>query len=370
MDEMERIASIQARHDAQHREPEAIVIRASDVKPRELDPVWNGVLWAGKPTLIAGDPGLGKSIVTCDMAARVTTGEPWPCTVEARTPASVVMLSAEDDIEDTIVPRLIAAGADLSRVTFINGVTDYSGDAPAKAWLSLDKHVEQLASVLRAQRGQVRLLVIDPISAYMGRDVDSHRNSDVRTVLAGLADLASQHRAAVLVVTHLRKSDSSTALYRVTGSLAFTAAARAVYAVAKDPDDDHHRLMVCAKNNLAVSTMGFGYVVKANDDAIPYVEWGETPELRSLDEIFGQEQESPREAARNQRADEIAGWLNTRLSSGPVPATAMWESAKENGYSERDVRTAKRALKVRAEIMGFQGNWHWMLPNGQAGQMQ
>src|SRR5690606_12589242 len=90
--------------------PRVLIVKASDVAPRPLDPVWPGVLWAGKPTLIAGDPGLGKSMLTCDIAARVTTGAPWPCSSERRPPASVLMLSAEDDPEDTIVPRLMAAG--------------------------------------------------------------------------------------------------------------------------------------------------------------------------------------------------------------------------------------------------------------------
>ena len=340
---------------------QARIIRAEDVKPKDLDPVWPGFLWAGKPTMLAGDPGLGKSMVTCDIAARITTGAPWPCSTGQQQPANVVMLSAEDDLEDTIVPRLTAAGADLTRIIFIRDITAYTKDGPTPIWLSLDKHMEHLAEVLRAQRGQTRLLIIDPLAAYLGHKIDSHNNSDVRTVLGGLAQLAAEHNCAVLAVSHLRKSDSSTALYRVTGSLAFTAAVRSVYFITKDPVDDDRRLMLCAKNNLALSSFGFSYLIKANDDNIPYVEWSDEPETRSIDELLGDEQ-SPRQTAKNNRITEIKEWINLELAHGPAPAAEMWNKAKEHGYSERDVRAAQKALKVETEIVGFQGNWHWRLP--------
>jgi len=143
-----------------------IVVNADAVTPRPLDPVWPGVLWAGKPTLLCGDPGLGKSMLTADIAARVTTGEPWPCSNERREPADVIMLSAEDDLADTLVPRLKAAGADLGRVAFVQGVLEPGDDTgPRKAWLSLDRHIEKLRGVLRARAGRVRLVIIDPLSA-------------------------------------------------------------------------------------------------------------------------------------------------------------------------------------------------------------
>src|SRR6187200_906344 len=138
---------------AMKAQPGAIVVSAASIPPIPLDPVWSGVLWAGKPTLLCGDPGLGKSMLTADIAARVTTGEPWPCSAERREPADVLMLSAEDDPADTLVPRLIAAGADLKRVSFISGVNELRNDGMHKTWLSLDRHVEQIGAVLRDRHG-------------------------------------------------------------------------------------------------------------------------------------------------------------------------------------------------------------------------
>ena len=165
----------------------------------------------------------------------------------------------------------------------------------------------------------------------------------------------------MLAVSHLRKSDRSNALYRVTGSLAFTTAVRSVYFITKDPVDDDRRLMLCGKNNLELSSFGFRYVIKANDDNIPYVEWSDEPDTRSIYELLGDEQ-SPRQTAKNNRIAEIKEWINLELAHGPAPATEMWNKSKEHGYSERDVRAAQKALKVETEIVGFQGNWHWRLP--------
>ncbi|MGB7216520.1 MAG: AAA family ATPase, partial [Gammaproteobacteria bacterium] len=173
----------------------AITVRASTIAPRPLAAIWPGVLWLGKTTLVAGDPGLGKSMLTCSIAAKVSTGEPWPCASERREPADVVMLSAEDDPEDTLVPRLIAAGADLERITFVRGVREMTDDGPRERWLTLDRHLDQLAGAL-AVKPETRLVIIDPLSAYLGSTIDSHNEGDVRAVLAGLADVAAHYRVA------------------------------------------------------------------------------------------------------------------------------------------------------------------------------
>jgi len=140
-------------------EPALIIIRTSTVKPRKLEPVWPGVLWCGKPTLLVGDPGKGKSLVTLDIAARVSTGAPWPCSESRRKPANVLLISAEDDIEDTIVPRLDAAGADRSRIHIVAGVRGKDGRVD---WLSLDRHWRQLEAGMREIRPQLLVIVLCP----------------------------------------------------------------------------------------------------------------------------------------------------------------------------------------------------------------
>jgi archaellum biogenesis ATPase FlaH len=359
MDEMAKVARLQARHDAAHTAPEAIVTTASQITPRPLDPVWDGVLWAGKPTLIAGDPGLGKSMLTADVAARVTTGAPWPCSEMEREPANVVMLSAEDDAADTIVPRLMAAGADLKRIAFVDGIREMTVDGIRNGWLSLDRHLEQLGDVLAARRP--RLVIVDPLSAYLGRDTDSHNEGDVRTVLAGMADLAVKYQCAVLCVRHLRKSESSSAQHKIIGSIAFTAAARAVYVVVRDPDDEDHRLFLCAKNNLAPDTSGYGYVIKVNDDGTPYVGWGDERETRTADEVMGAATD------KSHAVDGAEDWLRAMLTEGPVYSRDMRQRAEEAGHSWRTVERARQkmgGIKIERDVVaggGARGPWQWRL---------
>jgi putative DNA primase/helicase len=343
-----------------HNTTRAIVTVASDIPPRALDPVWDGVLWAGKPTLLAGDPGLGKSQITCDIAARVTTGEPWPCTTERREPANVVMLSAEDDAADTIIPRLMAAGADLKRITFVDGVTEVTEDGPRNGWLSLDRHLRELGEVLAVRKP--RLLIVDPLSAYLGRDTDSHNEGDVRTVLAGMAHLASDHACAVLAVRHLRKSESSSAQNKVIGSIAFVAACRAAYVVVRDPEDEDRRLFLCAKNNLAPDTAGYSYFIKVNDIGVPHVEWSEERETRSADEVMG-----ANSTDKNSAVDAAEFWLRRLLSSGPVGSTALTDLGKAAGHSRRSLERARQRMGdvlVERDLIAGQGKvgrWQWRL---------
>ena len=170
-----------------------------------------------------GDPGLGKSVLSLDLAARVSTGAPWPHAAGRSDIGDVLILSAEDDPADTIVPRLMAVGADLNRIFILKGVK--KGDQVQ--YFSL---AEDLLALEAALTSQTRLIIIDPISAYLG-ETDSHVNTSVRSVLAPLAELASKTGAAVLAISHLNKGQGA-AIYRVQGSIAFTAAARAVWAVA------------------------------------------------------------------------------------------------------------------------------------------
>lgn len=357
----EQLDRVLARIDGQHRAPEAIVTSASAITPRELDPVWPGVLWSGKPTLLAGDPGLGKSQITCDIAARVTTGDPWPCSTERREPANVVMLSAEDDAEDTIVPRLIAAGADRSRVMFVDGIREFTEDGPRQNWLSLDKHLRELGDVLLVHRP--RLLIVDPLSAYLGRDTDSHNEGDVRTVLSGLAQLASQHRCAVLAVRHMRKSESASAQGKIIGSIAFVAACRAAYVVTRDPEHEDVRLFLCAKNNLAPDTAGYRYVVKSNDESVPFIEWSEERETRTADEVLG----GP--ADKMHAVDTAEEWLREVLAEGPVSSKRMKELAKDAGHSWRTVERAREAfggsIRIERDVIAGQSivnaPWQWRL---------
>jgi hypothetical protein len=338
--------------------PAAITRRLNDVTREVLEWLWPGRVPLGKLTLLAGDPGLGKSFVTLDMAARVSRGEPWPDTPLLRqTPGGVILLNCEDDIGDTIAPRLDKAGADDTRIVLIEGVSMLG----QRRQFSLEADLPRLEEVLGANPG-TRLVVIDPIAAYCG-NVDSHKNSDVRGMLAPLAELAGRHRVAVLTVTHLSKSGGSKAVYRAMGSLAFAAAARAVWAIIKDKDQAERRLFLPAKLNLARNPDGLAYRIEQGR-----VEWEYEPVQMHADDAFAAEMESSNaHGHRGADRQEAAHWLSAQLLGGPLATTQVMADAKEHGFSERTLRRAFKELGGRSK-RGRDGQWHWSLAN-QDGQL-
>src|SRR5262249_48918990 len=186
---------------------ELLVRRAADICPRPIGWLWPGRIPLGKITLIAGDPALGKSLLTIDLASHVSTGTDWPVDLSRGPHGDVLLLSAEDDATDTIRPRLEAAGARIDRVHIVEGIRckDRHTAASLYRMVSLKRDLEAVEQYL-CRLPQARLLVIDPISAYLD-DADSHNNSEVRGLLAPLATLAQQHNVAILCVTHLNKAN-------------------------------------------------------------------------------------------------------------------------------------------------------------------
>ena len=176
----------------------------SSVQLRELQWLWPGYIAQGKFTLLAGDPGVGKSFLSLDIAARVSRGDTWPGGGAAPI-GDVVLVSSEDDKNDTILPRLMSAGANLERVHIFPEFNDIIQDL---------HRLEEMFQIMR----QCRLMIIDPISAYLG-EADSHRNAEVRAILTPLCDLLAEKKVALLAITHLRKSEGQ-AVYRTLGSVA------------------------------------------------------------------------------------------------------------------------------------------------------
>ncbi len=276
----------------------AVIVRLSDVEPESVEWLWPGRIALGKLTLVAGDPGLGKSFLTLDMAARVSTGAGWPDSPGQRTdPGGVVLLSAEDALGDTIRPRLDAAGADVSRIVALEAIRSVGdvrggGRESARAF-DLSRDLPTLEEAIRSV-GDCRLVVIDPVTAYLG-GVDSHKNADIRGLLAPLGALAERHRVAVVAVTHLNKASGGPAIYRAMGSLAFAAAARAAWAVTKDEPDPRRRLFVPIKNNIAPDTGGLAYRIEPlGVDGCPVVAWEPGPVNVSADDALagGRDEES------------------------------------------------------------------------------
>jgi len=353
------------RQDSDKVEPSPFGLRVdavclADVEPEPVRWLWPGRFALGKLSLIAGQPGLGKSFLTLDMAARVSRGDGWPCDSDAKTePGGVVLLSAEDDINDTIVPRLIAAGADRSYIQAMRALYQpQPGIEPGAERLvpfSLLEHVPQLEELIR-HADPCKLVVVDPVSAFLG-GTDSHNNSEVRSALSPLSDMAARNRVAVVAVTHLNKGQGS-AINRVVGSIAFTAAARAAYVVTRDEDDPARRLLLPVKNNLGRDQNGFAY--RLEGEPTPHVEWEPVPVVISADEAVG-ERRHTRGPEPDARRDAEA-WLLDFLAAGPRPAREVYASASDDGHTRDTIRRAKAALGVQAAKAGYQGPWTWLLP--------
>ena len=250
------------------------LMRASDVKPEKLAGIWNKRFYRGKLGLIAGEAGLGKSLIAIHMAATVSTGGAWPYGKGSARRGDVIYISAEDSAGDTIRPRLEAAGADLRRVHIVETVNDALGPRP----FSLVADLGRLEQWLRATR-KPRLVIIDPanacLSASCGHAFNPNSVPQVRALLRRLEAIATKHRVAIVGVTHFTKAKGGSALARVTGSFVFVAAARSVFTVVRQVDDPDQRVFAPAKNNLSRDIDALAFQIKervmSDKIAAPYV---------------------------------------------------------------------------------------------------
>jgi putative DNA primase/helicase len=359
-----------SREDAARAKPDRKLIsqRLSYVEAERIEYVWPGRLAAGKLTLIAGKPGVGKSNWVCFTAATVTTGGAWPCN-EGRSPVgNVVVLSAEDGIADTIVPRMMAAGADLDRVEVIRGVEDEHG----RKTFDIKADIDLLEQKVR-EFGNVKLILIDPISAYMGK-VDGHGNVETRGVLEPLAEMADRLRIAVAAITHLNKGGASAqgALERFIGSIAFIAAARAGFVVVEDDDNEGRVFFLEVKNNIAKKQKGLAFrrlqTIIQEDIVASRIDWESEYVIQSADEaLAATEQRSSDGGTIKEQAVEF---LVAVLADGPKLVKDIEREATEAcllgaGKSIGDskpFRAAKKELQVVTSKQRMDGGWVWSLP--------
>ena len=337
-----------------------VLIRMADVQTRPVEWLWLNRFALGKLTLVAGDPGLGKSFITLDMAARVSRGTPWPDARDIPNPAGgVVLLSAEDDAADTICPRLEAAGANLERIVAVQAVRRFDPDGPPEKPFSLSRDLRDLEDAI-GQVTDCRLVVIDPLTAYLGGK-DAHKVEDVREILHPLSELAARTRVAMVAVTHLRKSAGS-AIHRSLGSIGFVAASRAAWVVGRDKQDPKRRLMVCSKNNLAEEVLGLAYSIRPDGPGgAPVVEWEPDPVTVTADEALDLEDG---DGGASSALGEAVDWLRDVLSDGPVPGKEVKRRAQNDGIAHRTLDRAKKRLGVVAAPDGYRGPWSWRLPDG------
>jgi DNA polymerase len=345
-------------------------LRADQVTMRAVDWLWPNRFALGKLGLIVGLPDEGKGLLISFIAAQVTTGGPWPLNEGVAVSGNVLLLSAEDDPNDTVVPRLVAAGADLARIEIVKMVRAAGGDRMFSLQTDLDMLRRKITAI-----GNVVLILIDPISAYLGvGKMDSYRTTDVRAVLGPVVNLAAELALAIIGIMHFNKKlDVTNALLRISDSLAYGATARHVYGVIDDAEN-HRKLLVRAKNNLALNaggltTLAFSFGVNevgvdpntGKIIAAPYVIW----QSQYVDVTATEAMRAANESKSPSALDDAKQFLRDILIAGGGRAlqTEIEEAAKAEKISDATLKRAKKALKVRAEKERTkEGRWFWVLP--------
>ncbi len=336
-----------------------VLLRLAEVEPAAVRWIWPGYIPLAKLSLWDGDPDLGKSLTSIDLAARVTRGAPMPdgSCGDLAGACGVVILTAEDDPADTVRPRFDAAGGDASRVVLLRAVRDAQGER-----LPTIADLDALEAARR--RVNAALVIVDPLMAYLPDERDAHKDHDVRRALAPLADYAATSGAGVLTIRHLNKASSSNPLYRGGGSIGIIGAARAGCLFALDPNDPtgERRIMAPHKHNLAPKAPALVYRIAAEPVAglgqIPRIEW-----LGSSDYTVGQLIDVPATAEERTELDEAADFLADALRPGPAFAKKITTDAREAGLTYRTLRRAKSRLRVHSDRIGATGPWFWYLPD-------
>lgn len=331
----------------------------ADIEPRPVEWLWENFLARGELHLLAGAPGSGKTTLSLEIASVVSRGGIWPD--GTRAPAGDVLIwTGEDSPEHTLVPRLIAAGADRTRVHILHGV------AMEERSRSFDPAID--LPLLHAQLGQsscVNLIILDPIVSVINGD--SHKNTEVRRNLQPVVDLAQQAGACVLGISHFTKgSIGRDVVERVTGSLAFAAVSRVVLVTVSGRGDPELRPrgLIRAKSNLGPDGGGFGYTVSpvalAEGISASRIAW-QDPLMGSPGELMGQfEGQAPSKS----KADELDGWLRSNLQGGPKPAADVVEQGASLGYTRKMIRGAAERLRIFhfREGFGRGSRIFWRLP--------
>lgn len=335
---------------------------AADVQELPIHWLWDGWIARGKLSILAGSAGTGKTTLALGLAATVTTGGAWPDGVRCVEPGNVLIWSSEDDPADTLKPRLMACGADVRRVFFVQGVADeLTGEIlpfdPARDIPTLNAAVSAI--------GGASLLLIDPIvSAVAG---DMHRANDVRRGLQAVVDFAAVYDCAVVGITHFAKGSAGTSPQeRVIGSQAFGAFARTVLVAAKQ-EDSEGRVLARAKSNISIDDGGVTYFIEpASLDCgiqTTRVAWGEKVEGSARD-ILGAVETSQTDDDEDPVRD-IDDALRRLLRDGPVNGKKAKSVMSESGYTDKQIRGARERLGVCAVRDGFGTDMKtfWSLPD-------
>lgn len=335
----------------------------ADVTPERVRWLWPGRFPLGKLVVLDGDPSTGKSTLTLDLAARVSTGDDWPDGAASTGAGDVLLLSAEDGLADTIAPRLHAARANLARVHALAAVplSDDEGNTRMVP-PSLPRDIGAIERVI--VRHRVQLVVIDVLMAYLNGRVDSHRDQDVRGVLHQLAAMAERTGCTVLMVRHLNKAGAGSALYRGGGSIGIIGAARAAYLVARDPDDETRRVVAVTKSNLAAEPPSLAYrLVDDPEHGCARIDWETEPVDHTAQSLLRGPVDEDEKTERDEAAEFIHGYLVD--NGGEAPAGDVIKAAMTAlSVSKITVQRARHRAGARSRKLGMGAGWVWSLdPN-------
>jgi putative DNA primase/helicase len=340
------------------------LVNATDVIMRPVAWLWPGHLACGEQELLTGMPGLGKSTIQAHEAACATTGCNWPDGRRGTQPGNVIMVTAEDSLDHTVVPRLKAAGADLERVKFI---TSINVDAKERSFL-LDEDLDELEKAIN-KIGNVVLVTIDPITAFQGR-INANSPTDVRGQLGPLKRLAERTCVAFSTITHPPKSGGERALDQFIGSQAYIAAGRIAHVCVAEVhwDDDHNKVptgrifFTNPKSNLWRTMPTLVYRVETKtirENGITIspscIVWEAQPVDLTADQVLAAAKAPP-------RAAKVDDFLRQLLADGPMLQTMVIEAGKAKGFTEGQIKRAKERLVIKSKKAGLMGGWSWSLP--------
>ena len=346
------------------RAPAALTKCFADVTARKTDWLWARRIAMGQLTILFGDAGLGKTHVALDLLARVTTGGELPDGGFIRQ-GNVIVLTAEDDWETTIKPRLVYAGADCARAFGLPAMAEFHG--PQRTLFNVS--VDLVALRREIEHREATCVLVDPLTAFLS-GTDTHKQNEVRESLARINDVAERTGCSVICIMHPNRATAQTgspaALYRLAGSLAFGAAARSVMGVAPDAkdDNDERRLLVQVKSNIAKLPDAIAFTIEgeAPDTSESRARWGEVVNI-TANEAFGTAKRA--ETPAMIRAKEFL--RHVLISGDPQPTKVVLEEAEAEGLAEKTVRRAAKVLGVKSVQNGYHGGWSWQFgPDAEA----
>lgn len=316
--------------------PELHFAYFSEVKQRKIEWLWYPYIPYGKITVLQGDPGEGKSTFILNIAALLTKGAKMPDGSGGGKPQTVVYQCAEDDIADTIKPRLVVAGADCEKIAYI---IDDNNELTFE-----DARIEQVL-----QKTDARLLVIDPMQAFLVQDSDMQNAARMRGALGKLADVAAKHQCAVVLVGHLNKAYGGKNLYRGLGSIDIAAIARSVLMISRDGTDPSIRYMFPVKASLAPEGNAIGFTF--SEGQFQWIGKCDIDSSTLEDSVF----------ARNEKLEQAKAYLIRILKEGALPSTQIRKMVENLDISKRTIETAKKEVGIVA--FRKENAWYWRLPD-------